>query len=451
MNTQIAIIYENVKYFTFYGSEYLQSKFPNTNVIAMGDIVANTSYAFDLNKHSGGTKWQQIPVLEDAKVTRVGSYLQGTGTITVKGVTYDVELTPNKLLVTEQGASASIESVQEEPTPVVEQVEEKVEEPKAEEPTPTPVEEPVVEEPVVEEVKEPVIEEKPLSKPVLRIDVPAEVLAKAQPAVAPVLNVPTTQPVKPAPTMGVLSGSRWGSNKGTRPKLGLSIGTSATHSGLVFHGDMPTPNVSEGFRNRRLKNITATGRPNEYSSGRRLFNKQLQQPMQMPMQPVVPEPPKPTAAEIEAQKEKELMDAWHKAQFHERVAKFEQPVPETVSEEVVEVKALTPSTPTEVDSRKAAKEALRSELPAEVNAVIGKIPLELLKSIPEFTANPVDVQQLNSLGDVFCIDNRWHRQGKWFCVDVVCTKSRYFFNSKLGVSIDIPIDICRKWLDVIVS
>ena len=215
MNIQIAIVFENVKYLTFYGSDYLTEQFPDTNVVPFADVVTKASYQVSLNKLLPGHKFNQFPLLENAKISRLGQYLQGEGTVTVDGVTYDVKLTPNSITATEQGGSDFMNPPAEEKVeePVVD---EKVEEPAVEEkveesePEPEKVEESVVEEeveepvPVVEEKveePEPVVvkeEPKPLSAPKLHIDIPSEVLTKGLQAMTkPPVETEAPEPVAP--------------------------------------------------------------------------------------------------------------------------------------------------------------------------------------------------------------------------------------------------------------
>ena len=99
--------------------------------------------------------------------------------------------------------------------------------------------------------------------------------------------------------------------------------------------------------------------------------------------------------------------------------------------------------------REAAKQEARAKFSPEVNAVIGDIPIEMLGLIEEFTSNPVDTVSLSNMGDLFCIDSRWHKQGRWFCIDVIPNSSRYFYNSRKGVSIEIKIADLKEWKSAI--
>lgn len=143
--------------------------------------------------------------------------------------------------------------------------------------------------------------------------------------------------------------------------------------------------------------------------------------------------------------EESLQEEWKKTCIVDPTKKWEAPNETdtyTIPDPIAEEKA----SPVE---RKALKESLRANYPQEINAVIGDIPHAILGALSEFTMHDVDTERLNEQKDIYCIDNRWHKCGKWFCIDVVNKSARYFFNSKLGVSVEIPIKICKEWLEAV--
>ena len=156
--------------------------------------------------------------------------------------------------------------------------------------------------------------------------------------------------------------------------------------------------------------------------------------------------------------EEQLMAKWQEKK-NAQLNRFEQPIAyERQYEPVDELEASIPKPESvvtaepvmsEADAKKKRKEELRASMSPAVASVIGNIPLECLCSISEFTSRPVDRAALDRDGDMFCIDNRWHRQGKWFCIDVVPNGSRYFFNSRLNVSIEIPVADCKAWYEAV--
>ena len=181
--------------------------------------------------------------------------------------------------------------------------------------------------------------------------------------------------------------------------------------------------------------------------------------MQEEVQPRAPWRPRPIRQqEPVLSEEEQLMAKWQEKK-NAQLNRFEQPVSyERQYEPVDELEASIPKQESvvtaepvmsEADAKKKRKEELRASMSPAVASVIGNIPLECLCSISEFTSRPVDKAALDRDGDMFCIDNRWHRQGKWFCIDVVSNGSRYFFNSRLNVSIEIPVADCKAWYEAV--
>lgn len=125
------------------------------------------------------------------------------------------------------------------------------------------------------------------------------------------------------------------------------------------------------------------------------------------------------------------------------------------TEEVVESEAATEDVDrTEAQPQVAApvkslKERLREQMNPEINAVIGDIPHPLLGDIAEFTMEPVDRIALGDKGTFYCIDNHWKKAGNWYCIDVVPTASRFFFNARRGVCLEIPTNLCKQWLKAV--
>ena len=88
-------------------------------------------------------------------------------------------------------------------------------------------------------------------------------------------------------------------------------------------------------------------------------------------------------------------------------------------------------------------------MPEAVAKIIGDIPIDCLATISEFTNREVDEVKLKKEKDMYCVDNRWHRQGSWFCIDVVSHAARYFYNNKRDIAIEISIKDCRAWYNAI--
>ena len=377
--------------------------------------------------------------LDPSTIQIDGSYIVGKGTVEIDGVHYEITVNPTSV---DWVALDAPEPEQEDvPNNVVEET--PANEVAAETPEPVPVPEP---EPVPEPVPVPEPEHIPapdFMQPPVTEPVHEEV---STPVAEGFMNKPIED--KPVENFSEHTDKRKftgvgmtiGSLKGTPSNLVLGH-TRRNVSGITLNGNMPEPNTTEDYRSRALK---------------RPFNRTF---MQEEAQSRAPWRPRPIRQqEPVLSEEEQLMAKWQEKK-NAQLNRFEQPVTyERQYEPVDELEASIPKQESvvtaepvmsEADAKKKRKEELRASMSPAVAAVIGNIPLECLCSISEFTSRPVDKAALDRDGDMFCIDNRWHRQGKWFCIDVVSNGSRYFFNSRLNVSIEIPVADCKAWYEAV--
>ena len=70
MKTQIAFMFEGVKYFTFYGSNYMAGTFPDTNVVTLNDVTKSKAVQGELRKLNGGINWNMTPTLINEHLSR---------------------------------------------------------------------------------------------------------------------------------------------------------------------------------------------------------------------------------------------------------------------------------------------------------------------------------------------------------------------------------------------
>lgn len=137
-------------------------------------------------------------------------------------------------------------------------------------------------------------------------------------------------------------------------------------------------------------------------------------------------------------------------EYAEATARYEESIMHPTFLQSAPVQQETPEIPVDDSAeREAAKKAFREKLPMEVQQIIGDIPFNMLGSISEFTMSGIDRDALLAQGDAYCIDHRWHKAGKWFCVDVVNERARYFFNSRRDVSIQIDLATLKEWQQLI--
>ena len=457
MERIFTLIYEGRKIVCYAGVARLIELYPGGNFMEMVE-ARQPRQTQDMKRHNDKKGPFDAPLAElDPSTIQIdGSYIVGKGTVEIDGIHYEITINPTSV---DWVALDAPEPTQEDvPDNII--TETPVNEVAAETPVPVPVPEP---EPEPVPVPEPEPEPEPVPEPVHE-PVPAPAPDFMQPPVPEPVHeeVPTyvhstpvsegfmNKPVEDKPVENFSEptdkrkftgvGMTIGSLKGTPSNLVLGH-TRRNVSGITLNGNMPEPNTTEDYRSRALK---------------RPFNRTF---MQDEAQSRAPWRPRPIRQqEPVLSEEEQLMAKWQEKK-NAQLNRFEQPVSyERQYEPVDELEASIPKQESvvtaepvmsEADAKKKRKEELRASMSPAVASVIGNIPLECLCSISEFTSRPVDKAALDRDGDMFCIDNRWHRQGKWFCIDVVSNGSRYFFNSRLNVSIEIPVVDCKAWYEAV--
>ena len=459
MERIFTLIYEGRKIVCYAGVARLRELYPDRNFMEMME-ARQLRQTNDMKRHNNKKGPIDAPLAElDPSTIQIdGSYIVGKGTVEIDGIHYEITVNPTSvdwvaLDAPEPTQEVVPDNVVEE-TPANEVAAETPESKTVEEaPEPEAVDKPTVPN---DFMQPPVTEPAPAPEPV-----PApEVAPEPVPMPAPdFMQTPVPTPVsegfmnKPVADKPVENfseptdkrkftgvGMTIGSIKGTPSNLVLGH-TRRNVSGITLNGNMPEPNTTEDYRSRALK---------------RPFNRTF---MQEEAQSRAPWRPRPIRQqEPVLSEEEQLMAKWQEKK-NAQLNRFEQPVSyERQYEPVDELEASVPKQESvvtaepvmsEADAKKKRKEELRASMSPAVAAVIGNIPLECLCSISEFTSRPVDRAALDRDGDMFCIDNRWHRQGKWFCIDVVSNGSRYFFNSRLNVSIEIPVADCKAWYEAV--
>ena len=453
MERIFTLIYEGRKIVCYAGVPRLRELYPEGNFMEMVE-ARQARQTNDMRRHNDKKGPIDAPLAElDPSTIQIdGSYIVGKGTVEIDGIHYDITINPTSVDWVALDAPEPVQEV--EPENVVEET--PMNEVAAETPEPNTVEETpkpeAVDEPVPEPVLEPVPEPVPVSVPEVAPDFMQPPMTEEVPSYAhptPVSEGFMNKPVEDKPVENFSEptdkrkftgvGMTIGSLKGTPSNLVIGH-TRRNVSGITLNGNMPEPNTTEDYRSRALK---------------RPFNRTF---MQEEVQPRVPWRPTPVCQQPVPTEEEQLMAKWQEKK-NAQLNRFEQPVEyerqyapvDELEDSVPKQESVVTAEPimSEADMKKKRKEELRANMSPAVASVIGNIPLECLCSISEFTSRPVDKAALDRDGDMFCIDNRWHRQGKWFCIDVVSNGSRYFFNSRLNVSIEIPVADCKAWYEAV--
>lgn len=370
----------------------------------------------DIKKYNNGKDATHVVEASESSVVIDNGYLVGTGSVEFDGTVYKFSI-----------HSESVDWFYEDGTPVPDE--------------PVPAKEDFMNAP--EQAQE-VVEPKPLVEPVPLVEPePEAVELEPEPEpVAPVqdfMNAPeeVTEEVhgKVFKRVGLTLGRPIGE------PTNLVLGPAGGLRGFGAHigGTMPAPNVTDDFRTRQLRR--SYGRPQQIVESRPRYE-------QFTVHAPVKEEPVPVS------EEDQLMQRWREKSI--KANRYEQPqaptaptAPTDALEEAVQEQTTVETPEDDIDERAQRKAAARADMPESVAKIIGDIPIDCLATISEFTNKEVDEVKLRKEKDMYCVDNRWHRQGSWFCIDVVSHAARYFYNSKRDIAIEISVKDCRAWYNAI--
>lgn len=378
MKYQLSFVHNNERYVTLFGAkEYLASFLEeNSNVANYSKLIVSGG-AMAALKGEFGLSSRNIPIIEDAVVTKSGNKFLVEGKVSIDGTSYVCAVKEDSIVI--EGVTDVVETV---PEPVA-----------------APVEEPVVQElPEVEELVEEIAETTETEvEPVKTTEIPSDV---------DLHSVKTTS--------------------------GITLGNTTSNTASIFIGapSKACPGISFGGSELRPKPVK---RPNRLTRSTDRFERQEQR------QYVVMEAAEikefPETSEVQVVKAPEVKTDLEPSLWVEPVAQVKEPAP-TEEPEVTE-------------DNKVAKQEFRAKLSPEINEVLGKIPPALLGPITEFTTRQIDTEALKDRGYAYCVDNRWHHSGRWYCIDVINDTARYFYNSHLDVSVSIPVATLREWSKLI--
>lgn len=435
MNKQISFMYNGSQYFTFDGSQYMATTL-KTNAATIQTINSKASFSGEMKKLNDGSMRyaQEFPIVNQAVVELVNGYFNVTGEITRDGKKYEVTLTKDGLKFTG-----------DEPEPEV--------------PTPEPINKEVV------EITEDVVEVKEAVEPTVEANV----------TIQPVLTITKESAEKKPVTTPKVNGRKVGFVFGERvfdaQPVGIQLGIPTDVLGCVFGSTQiaQAPRTKKSIRGNNSSRMKAIPKY--------VDNRIEEDVVEAPSRPV-PQPkpkaqpkPAPEPVAVPVEERQAIQESW--GNFTPAVPIGERQPDGTPTESAEELAARlrrqnnVPMKPVSLakDEDEAEQESVsvdrnseeyiqrkkdvRATFTQEVRDVIGDIPKQLLGSIEEFTTEPVNVDEVNRGGVMYCIDRRWHKAGNWFCIDVVPNASRYFYNHSKSVSIEISIKDLRAWKDVI--
>ena len=108
-------------------------------------------------------------------------------------------------------------------------------------------------------------------------------------------------------------------------------------------------------------------------------------------------------------------------------------------------KYFTPTAPVKEKLRSSIKRGEKGAV-VEVPDFMLEVPRELLGNINAYTTGDVDKEMLVANGSSYCIQNGWANVGQWYCIDVVSTASRFFFNDVTGICEEVTFSMCKETL-----
>lgn len=468
MIEQICFIFENKRYVTLFNASEFLSKAkptPEANYAEVSTLLMNPGYVSEFKKIYG-TTLHDIPNVTSDNIQKTGNFFTFDGTANIDGVTYNVSVSAGAIHfsggdleedVAGKPMEEAVEETAAEPEPEPEVVKEAVEEP---EPDPEPVVVPEnVEDSTSEPKAEPVTKAMPEPSPSMSVGYQEETYLRNELIYKEVASNAKSviKPDKPV-GIGMIFGKASSSTS-------FKLGTLHRNNGCYIGGEPDN-------------NVIIKKQPIE--------KKKITEPDEMPvMCEPAPEPTSKVYKPIEQVESIPMPEVEEPSPVVKRVQKYTKPKASMSMREALNIEAVPQEAPVVVEdikpfygaeekkhkasnndlfsayeatqikdsadfeqtkSSSALKEAVIKELPPEAVGVIDKIPKMLFGDIIEFTGRNVDLDALKSMGNNYCINNKWHKEDSdWFAIDVVPNSSRFFFNKNANVAVEIPIMQVRAW------
>lgn len=401
MRRQVCFNYQDKRYVTIFGcGDYLSTvKQEWPGITEVMNIMLKSGFSTSFTKEFG-VNIRSVPELTNVTVTSLGA-----DGIQVNGILRGENGTGHSVLINKNGLTIDGKLEGAEQEPVKEETKQNPE-PVKEEPV---KEEPVKEEPVKEEPKAVKAETKVTPEPVKEEQKMNHEPVKEEKKPEPV-NVTATAKVGEVEPSGTLDMS-----------VGFHMGKASGKNSYLFGKESSGVN---GFTCHAKPVRRQPYRPAPISQTPDVSENVEVVAKSMPIDPEIENAPDKPVATVPNEVLQNLANRWSPKQNNDAIHK-------------------------DVDQQKQIKDRLRANFSPEVNAVIGDIPHLLLDDISEFTMNPVDYEALKDQGLSYCIQQHWHKCGNWFCIDVVTSRKRVFYNSKKNLIVDIAVDDCKAWLKAV--
>lgn len=394
MRRQVCFNYQDKRYVTIFGcGDYLSTvKQEWPGITEVMNIMLKSGFSTSFTKEFG-INIRSVPELTNVTVTSLGA-----DGIQVNGILRGENGTGHSVLINKNGLTIDGKLEGADPEPVKEETKQ----------NPEPAKEEPKLEPKKEEPKQESFDEEPKLEPV-----------KEEPKVDP---EPVKEEKKPEPVKDITG--KVGTIEPTGEidmSVGFHMGKASGKNSYLFGKESSGVN---GFTCHAKPLRRQPYRPAPMNQTPNVSVNVEVEDKSMPIDPEIENAPDKPVATVPNEVLQNLANRWAPKQNNDAVHK-------------------------DVDQQKQIKDRLRANFSPEVNAVIGDIPHLLLDDISEFTMNPVDYEALKDQGLSYCIQQHWHKCGNWFCIDVVTSRKRVFYNSKKNLIVDIAVDDCKAWLKAV--
>jgi len=486
MNKPLSFIYDNIRYVTLFCEDsFLKTALePESNVANCMRITGSGGYNAAFKK-TFGMQLRNVPVIEDADITRNGNIFIVKGNVVIDDVKYNVSITATGITYTKEDVSEEKLGVSEITNE--HEVSEIIEEPKELEETETLE----VNESIENSVKEENSEDTQLAGSLTNIGVNSQSVTDT--SVVENKKIADEENVVENKQQEVINKSNkdmlrnmekrfqeipQGINFVKREKDGIEKlaprdvmligGKSNNTAGVLVNGSLYTkqsknrlkvkpnktnePVATTTYKPVEVKDVIASTKPIPTCDALEVISENTEE------KPVIIE----KAIDLDLPKYKNIettepvtpvkeqlnnMSEILKSRFRktDEYIKDQQFCENTIPD----IESTTTDTKHADCDKEIVLEKLKTHFSEEVRNIIDKIPEAMLGSITEFTMYPIDKDNLDKNGTHYCIDNRWYKSGNWYCIDVVCNASRYFYNSVDNITVEIPIADCKAWAHAI--
>lgn len=384
-----SFMYEDVRYFVVLDGGFLQKEFPDKNAVDIQTIQVNAGYSAAVSQPWGAYRPMTCPVSDDAKVTKVGDrfIVHGTcGGVRFELTEYSYEIEEVKeeseeVHVTEETLEAAAELSEELPA----------------------TEHPVVGEMTAEQIKNPVVKNM-ADTPTVHASVTKDSAEETELVYEDAAHAPSPSPKAEAVKRTALligrstggSFKRDASIQDNRPEPAAYIVDPVMREHDEYRGIRLGASVTQDDRSRPTDKPSMSNKTQVVGKPSRDSRTTEPKSVKLCDQRVT----------IQETVEKKAEDTEEEKQLDAKLSFDDAPKPSAH----------------DFDANK-----FLSELSPEQVSFLKRVPKELLGSINEFTQKPVSSAKLESLGAVYCVENRWKIQGDWYAIDEVQSLSRVLY------------------------